>query len=308
MRVTHTTLAPIHSQCSTTFWPTAHHLYITMIFTRQDVVTRVPAPGGGTMEIPSTVNTLERSDDEGRTWVRADGGLVGESSTFSVTQGENEDTLMATADSPQFPDAPYWQSHDAGRSWRHLDLPLRQGDLDLDLLSLDRGLRPPVYGYNPGPYSNWHDFDLRLAQLGADGHSWTLLPSLPVPGATPDRTGLLQVLGTLPDGRVFALGVSPDRGVPPTPPSAGLAPNPSDDLASSWVWVWDPVAVRWAVVMSPLEVAPHRGYGCGGCWEASLTRASGRDAHGRAVFGTYVWLRDWFGAESAAYRLFVPDA
>jgi hypothetical protein len=61
--------------------------------------------------------------------------------------------------------------------------------------------------------------------------------------------------------------------------------------------------------MSPLEVAPHRGYGCGGCWEASLSRGSGRDSRGRtAASGTAIWLRDWSGAESAAYRLFVPDA
>jgi hypothetical protein len=286
MRLTHTTLAPIHTSCSSTFWPAAHHLYTTTPYTRLDVVTRGPGSGVGIVESRPCARTLERSDDEGRTWVRADGDIAGDDTTFIVTQGQQEDTLMAQVYSRQYPGAPLWQSHDAGRSWRHLDLSLVRDDVYFipTWFNLEGDLRSPSYGYNTDP--NWRTFDLRFAQLDADGRSLTLLPSLPVPGVDAKHTGLYHPLGPLPDGRLLAIGATLEKGIPPSE----IMNTIPQAIPPEWfaVWSWDPQAAHWQRISSPAAdlIAGNCSAGCG------LFTTSGRAQTGKSVPATrtYLWM------------------
>lgn len=303
-QVPHTSIGPAPNQfgyCS--FWPTAHHLF----FEYSAGVTP-PNPSSPYRWIQRTI--LERSDDDGRTWQRADNGLPPEAlisqQLFDPAASSREDTMTA-AIYPTYPGAAgmgIWRTDDAGRIWHQLSTVrfpgvnhgTARGD-ESDPAYLVFGDQVPAAA-----------FLILVLQLGPTYQPAGTLPPLPVPNAAPGRAGLLQVLGALPDGRLVALGVSPDRGLWPLPPPDIPRLNENDYLSTTWLWLWDPGAARWMVVLAPLAAEPGPfQYGCGHCWESQITRGLGTDAQGRQVRGTYVWLHGWETHESAAYVLFVPD-
>lgn len=99
--------------------------------------------------------------------------------------------------------------------------------------------------------------------ISGDGHSWTLLPSLPVSGVSAERPGVLQTLGALPDGRLAVWGPDPKRGIPPSEMTR------EQSFPAFWLWLWNPATQRWQVVASPLETPASEG--CGLCWQAQTS-------------------------------------
>jgi hypothetical protein len=134
-------------------------------------------------------------------------------------------------------------------------------------------------------------FRLR-AYVSADGAQWTQLPPLPVPGATPTRTGLTQVGGATARGGLLALGVNPQTGVP-----GGDDQDAAMRAAttSQWIWRWDPRSATWtALAPAPAE--------CAECRLAGATTGAAQDG---GTSGTYIWLADHAQRAPALYRYFL---
>ena len=104
--------------------------------------------------------------------------------------------------------------------------------------------------------------------MSGDGQNWTLLPPLPVSGASAERPGVLQALSALPDGRLAVWGPDPQGGIPASDSSTTLGQFPA-----FWVWLWDPTTQHWQVLPSPLKTPARES--CGLCWQAHS--AVGRD-------------------------------
>ncbi|MGZ3602736.1 MAG: sialidase family protein, partial [Ktedonobacterales bacterium] len=229
------------------------------------------------------VSVLERSDDNGRTWTRADRGL-GDNVLFSPPEIGRGDTLAVTvthvpAITPgpvvtpgpgQLPHRPapttLWMSTDAGDTWRQVStLPEGAGTFLLTSLA------PSGSSGSTWPTADHPFYALEHEQIPSnlyrervlmsdDGSSWTVLPPLPVPGVSAERPGVLQAPGGLPDGRLAVWGPDPQRGIPA---------SESDDeqpFSAFWLWLWDPASQRWQVIPSPLETPAAEG--CGLCWQA----------------------------------------
>ncbi len=241
---------------------------------------------------------LERSDDDGASWVRADRGLGGETLFFMPAVGPGETLAMTVVHYPDTTDTGLWTSTDAGATWRQTST-LPDG-VDTFLWTL------PPRG-NMWPTANQPFYALEYEQLpsdlyrervvmSADGHSWTLLPLLPVAGASESRAGILQALDVLPDGRLAVWGADPQTGLPPENDSL------SAPVSKFWLWLWDPVAQTWQAMPS-LEVTSYEG--CGLCWQGQA--AASLDG------ATYLYvLRFWEGVTEGTppglFRIRLADA
>ncbi len=146
-------------------------------------------------------------------------------------------------------------------------------------------------------------FRVRVAQVTDTSQTAKTLPPLPVPGASPDRVGVLQVARETRDGRLLAFGVDPVTGVP-----TEAAMNHGTGLPSQWLWIWDPRVSRWLVWPSPLPVAST--WGEGGYQNYGATWVAGDASAGASTAGTYLWVRfdGYRDNDNVAYRVFVPDA
>ncbi|HEX6543349.1 MAG TPA: hypothetical protein VF040_16450 [Ktedonobacterales bacterium] len=214
------------------------------------------------------VSLLERSDDEGISWVRADRGLGGGSLFFMPEVGPGETLAMTVVHVPETPmgsEGPRLvTSRDAGDTWQQISTP--PNGVGTYLLA-----SPPRAGSAwPSPdhpfYALEHEqipsnlYRERVAVSG-DGQQWTLLPELPVSGASELRAGILQVLSVLPDGRLAIWGPDPSKGLP-SEQEASKKP-----VSAFWLWLWDPAAQTWQAMPSPLRVTASEG--CGLCWGAT---------------------------------------
>lgn len=239
---------------------TRHHLFLAYSY----------APSPQTLQ----VSLLERSDDNGASWVRADRGLgsdalylmpvIGPTDTLAVTVIHTQPKTAATA-------TELWASTDAGQTWRKMsDLPQGAGAFLLanPLTSASASNTWPapdlpfyVLEYEQIP----SEFYRERALMSSDRRGWTLLPPLPVSGVSNERAGILQALGVLPDGRLAVWGADPQRRLP--------AAGAMHDLTSAfWLWLWDPRTQHWQVMPSALNVTA--GEGCGLCWQAQITAGS----------------------------------
>jgi hypothetical protein len=203
----HTSPAPAHANA---VWcelhVTARHVFLASSYT--------------TASQAQQVSLLERSDDDGATWLRADRGL-GDGALFFMPNVGPGDTLALTV--LHLPAQPgptateLWTSSDAGQTWRlGSTLPEHPGTLLL--------AAPPQPGTAwPMPTRPFYALqaeqipsDLyreRVLQSG-DGQQWSLLPPLPVLGVSDGRRGILQALAVLPDGRLAVWGADPQAGLP----------------------------------------------------------------------------------------------
>jgi len=132
--------------------------------------------------------------------------------------------------------------------------------------------------------------------MSADGHTWTLLPPLPVAGVSELRAGILQALDVLLDGRLAVWGADPQTGLPPENDSL------SAPVSKFWLWLWDPVSQAWHVMSSPLDVTARES--CGLCWQGQA--ATSRDG------AMYLYVsRFWEGAAGdtppGLYRVRLAD-
>lgn len=216
---------------------------------------------------------LERSDDDGASWVRADRGL-GDNAFFFMPNIGPGDTLAVTV--THFPAqvsimptpiaTNLWTSSDAGDTWQQVStLPQGAGTFLWTSQATAGSAWPtanhPFYALEHEQIPS--DLYRERALMSRDGHTWTLLPPLPVSGATADRPGVLQALSALPDGRLAVWGPDPQGSVP-----ASDANQSNQGLVSAfWLWLWDPATQQWQVLPSPLKTTPiHEG--CGLCWQA----------------------------------------
>lgn len=224
------------------------------------------------------LSLLERSDDDGATWTRADRGLGDDALYFMPEVGPGETLALTVVRMPATPDpaamkgAELWTSSDAGATWREVStLPVGAGTA---LWSSS----PPGSGASAGqawPTPDHPFYALESEQIpsnlyreralmSGDGQRWTLLPPLPVSGASAERPGILQALTALPDGRLVVWGPGPQGSVP----AVGTYPK---EVETYWLWLWSPTTGRWQAFSAPLPTPSTEG--CGLCWGAATARA-----------------------------------
>jgi hypothetical protein len=243
---------------------------------------------------------LERSDDDGRSWSRIDQAFAGASSiggpfaggahfrVWPLTDGETLLASVVTRDGSAI-----WLSRDAGRNWVQTGMIAGIYTTNLVLDTSAYQARPaadrPAYALSN---EQLPEFLFRLRVFAsADGAQWTPLPPLPVPGATPARTGLIHV-GATARGGLLALGVNPQTGVPP---AADQDAALKAATAALWIWRWDPRSATWTPVATTSA----------GCAQCQLAGATARvDSH-QATPGTYIWLEDQAQGAHALYRAFL---
>lgn len=272
----HTTVAPPASFGWCDLHVTRHHLYLAYSYERD-----AQAP---------QVGILERSDDDGIHWSRADQGL-GENALFFMPAIGPGDTLMMPVvsnrgvSSSRKASTVLWASTDAGRTWRQQStLPEYPG-----IIMFAPPARPGMPWPDPAHpfYALEHEqipsnlYRERVLASG-DGRVWSLLPALPVAGVSAERRGILQALAGLPDGRLAIWGTDPQVGLPQATQS---------QMERFWLWLWDPSAGQWQVVPTPLPAFASEG--CGLCWGA-LTATDSRGA---------TWLYVWHRELESAYAL-----
>jgi hypothetical protein len=222
------------------------------------------------------VSLLERSDDNGVSWVRADRGLGDDALFFMPEVGPGETLAMTVIDMQTHASSTdagtgLWTSTDNGQMWRQASaLPEDVGTF-LWSSSPTRGNKwptsdQPFYALEHEQIPS--DLYRERVLMSGDGQNWTLLPPLPVSGASAERPGVLQALSALPDGRLAVWGPDPQGGIPASDSSTTLG-----QLPAFWVWLWDPTTQQWQVLPTPLKTPASEG--CGLCWQAHS--AVGRD-------------------------------
>ena len=173
---------------------------------------------------------LERSDDDGRTWMRADRGLAG-LNTFWYPQllDASGDTIGALVGAT----SDLWITRNAGASWQRIGPIVRAiGGIQVVVSDL-----VTEASFGPAPRTCRCAFavsssDFLGSVLGGrylssrDYTHWSPLPPIPVEGASASRSGVFQILGPAADGRLLALGAEPERW-------RVCAPRPSRDCHRS---------------------------------------------------------------------------
>jgi hypothetical protein len=215
---------------------------------------------------------LERSDDDGASWVRADRGLGDSALFFMPAVGPGETLAMTVVHvqaQPGTAGTGFWTSTDAGDTW-HQTSTLPDGVGTFLWTLPPRGktwptANQPFYALENEQLPS--DLYRERVVMSADGHTWTLLPPLPVAGVSELRAGILQALDALPDGRLAVWGVDPQKGLPPEDTTG------HSQMTAFWLWLWDPVAQIWQAMSSPLEASARES--CGLCWQGQA--AADRD-------------------------------
>ncbi len=265
----HTSIAPEGAKngyCTIT--ATAHHLYMWYSY-------------GGGQNTPQ-LSLLERTDNDGATWSRADTAFGTGKLFFPPEVGKDENLAISVrgADDASNTEASLWMSHNAGRSWQRMGPLPATGILSYLLTTPQQGASWPT---PTTPFYALVDEQIpsNLYALRAfestDGRQWFAVPPLPTIHATQAHPGLLQSLSVTGDGHLLAFGVDPKVGVP-TPDNIGQKP-----MNTFWLWSWNSHAARWQVLSSPLNhLADER---CGLCWSGQLSS----DLDHTRVLSVYHW-------------------
>jgi hypothetical protein len=251
----HTSIAPksaVFGWCD--LQVTAHHVFLVYTYA---LGSQAPQ-----------VSLLERSDDDGITWTRADRGL-GNGALFFMPDIGPGDTLALTVVHPSTQAGPtateLWTSPDAGQNWRlESTLPEYPGPIMLAARARS-GIAWPTQGQ---PFYALEEEQIpsdlyreRMLQSG-DGQHWSLLPVLPESGVSDERRGILQVLAVLPDGRLAVWGTALRVGLP----ASNAVHEP---MSTFWLWLWGPAARQWQAFPLPLNVTATES--CGLCWTAQTS-------------------------------------
>ncbi|HEY7020728.1 MAG TPA: hypothetical protein VH349_06385 [Ktedonobacterales bacterium] len=248
---------------------------------------------------------LERSDDDGRTWMRADRGLAG-LNTFWYPQllDASGDTIGALVGAT--PDL--WITRNAGASWQRIG-PIIHTIGGIQVVVSDLVTEA---SFGPAPRTCRCAFAVsspgflgvsagRQIFISRDYTHWSPLPPIPVEGASASRSGVFQVLGPAADGRLLALGAEPDAGVSAPPDRTGIVTGPPPRL-----WDWNTQTGRWELAGTPIPCENHQRCNIFPNGASAVIQADG------ALLGTMVWLTVVKGAGEnqhaigAAFRLFIP--
>jgi hypothetical protein len=269
-------------------WPTARHLFLWSYSYSGPAVA-----------------VLERSDDNGLNWRRADGGLAGLNAFwYPQLLDTNGDTLGALIGVR--PDL--WITRDAGTHWQRIGPIVRDiGGIQIAISDLVTGASfgrapgtchcafavssPGLLGVSAG----------RQIFLSRDYTHWSPLPPIPVKGASATRSGVFQALGSTADGRLLALGAQPGAGLPAASDGVEIVSGPPPRL-----WAWNTQSGRWELAGTPAPCEDLQRCDIFPAGASAVVQADG------ALLGTMVWLTVVKGAgesqpaTGATFRLFVP--
>lgn len=248
-------------------WRTARHLYLYTSYQR--------ATTQGIRE--PVMFATARSDDGGASWMDLD------AISHDPLNGWPEmtaigDRMLATSGRSTGAEAGrtiLWSTVDAGRNWRPLSIldgyhggtiwtPFGAG---AQAPAADH----PIYVTSMDSVSS-SSFREQVVQL-RDADHWSPVPPLPVPNASTERTGVLNVLGETKGGVLLTLGADPATGVILGGPQSEY----TDAFKQQWLWGWDPYQQRWTSYAAPLPVAwpacsDH-------CWQAQFATAANDPGH-----------------------------
>jgi hypothetical protein len=290
-----TSLAPPVSQVLGCFAKvTARHLYLGIL-----VITN-----GNQRRL-----ILERSDDDGQTWQRADQGLAA-LTPIRLAQpldatGEALVTLLPTT-SGGITQGDYWVTYDAGAHWQRVpsdpspDAPFISGYSELPLTepALADASRAChcVFVVNSYNVFNQRPYATRdLVHL-------TPLPPLPVKGASAQFSGVYATVGMTGDGRLLALGPAPDDDL------SALLRGLQHAKAPPALWMWDTHTGRWSVARTQLPCPSPQD-----CYRMPFPLIGvsvSAGANGQPP-GTWFWLSGQASGDNGPpigpyYRVFIP--
>ncbi len=239
----------------------------------------------------SQYSLLTRSNDDGLTWSRIDSHFEPYSFFLPPQITQSEQLLLSTISlsSTNHSEALLWTSYDAGSSWSRVGTIPPPGDNFLLFSSNSFPISHiPLYALGAEQVPSAL-YDLKVIQ-STNGHNWSLLPPLPVPGTSPAHPGLLQALGSTSDGDFLAFGPDPKVGLPS---SLQALPDP---IPAFWLWFWNPHTSTWQVLSTPLTYPARED--CGLCWSAQLS--SGLD------HSQYLYVQRWEEVNSF-FRVHLPS-
>jgi hypothetical protein len=304
--IQHTTLAPaagFNGNCY--LWATTRHLFMSTYI------------GGNSDQsgLSQEHSFLERSDDGGRTWQRADHDLGSTISGSWYAQpldatGETLFTFLTNYSGPVLIQSNLWISHDAGATWRRVaasDLPTltRGGQPITDMFTEAQVSGGPqachcVFGVSYPEGSAPYIIGQHL-YLSRDFAHWTLVPPIPVKGTSALRSGVYNTLGMTVDGRLLALGPDPQEGVPALPDHDGQVSGTPPAL-----WAWNTHTGRWE--LAPTHIPCEDLQSCF-VYPTAVSVAMGASG---ILVGTYFWVSVQTGSgvngppSQAYYRLYIP--
>jgi hypothetical protein len=289
--IQHISILPVSSDGgSCQLWPTARRLFMWS--------SSYTDPG---------VAVLERSDDDGLTWRRADAGLA-EPNAFWYPQvlDASGDTLGALVGNA--PDL--WITHNAGTTWQRI------GPIVRDIGGTQMAISDLVTEASFGRAPRTCHCAFAVSSSGLLGASagrqifhsrdythWSPLPPIPVAGTSPTHSGVFQILGPTADGRLLALGAEPGAGLPAASDTFGIVTGPPLRL-----WAWNTHTGRWELARTPAPCEDLQ------TCNMFINGASAVVQTDGALLGTMVWLTVVKGAgesrpaTSATLRLFVSSS
>jgi hypothetical protein len=296
-RIPPTSSAPAGSQGVCSIGGSGQHLYVATLYTEG----APPSPPASQEQILGTNGSqyilLERSDDDGRSWQRI-------ALPYQLTEGmdlapsSNGNILLGDLYGTGAPLPRLWISRNAGDTWSSEGAIAGGATALMAPAYSGTDLQPmPSVLYAVASDDQIPEISIRLNvdMAGPDFH-WSVVPPLPIPGARADRTGLTDILGVLPDGRLLALGATPGKSL------SGI------DIAGQqqWLWLWDPVKMHWESVSTPSGLVwPESCTAL--CWQAQISSAtSGAGSHSVAGYDLYLMGVAADGNQHPLYRLFLP--
>jgi hypothetical protein len=298
--IKHTSLAPAASQygdCS--LQATAKHLFL-------DTWTGNNGNQG--------LSILERSDDGGQTWQRADHGLESVNTQWFAqpldSGAESLVTLISKYDNPSQIQSDLWITRDAGATWRRVgpvapDTPTANYGIGFLLTEVGSGITSDachcVFGASY-PYGGSLIVGEHIYRT-TDFIHWMPLPPIPVKGTSVQRSGVYQTLGITLDGKLLALGADPREGMPALPDHNGRVSGSAPAL-----WAWDIHTGRWEVAPTRIPCADLQS-----CYIYS-TGVSVTAGANQQPLGTWLWINDQLNVSQDGaptqiyYRVYIPMA
>jgi hypothetical protein len=287
----HTTLAPaVSTNGSCVLWATARHLFMN---------TYIYNNGNQGHSI------LERSDDDGQTWVRADHGLENVNTAWYEQPldagGDILGTLVGQFSGGALLSSDLWTTQDAGAHWERIG---SVGAGPVSYLVSETDVRNGTQACHCMFGIAYAGFPFAYGQrvfLSRDNIHWTQLPPIPVKGTSAKISGVYNVLDITADGKLLALGADPSTGAAATPDQNGQVNGPPPSL-----WAWDTSAGQWELAHTHIPCDDLQA-----CFIYSNGVSDAIGANGKAFY-TYLWLTIEVGREGGQgaqtyYRLYIPS-